>query len=143
MSVRYMQCNKSFLKEQEAAYGATAHIGREKPSRSKTMSKTIRFQVALAAVVLFAGTVSFAQSAGEATYKAKCQMCHGAKGMADTGAGKAMKVKPATNPEVKALSEEKMIDAVEKGTGKMQAYKGKLTDAEIKDAVSYFRTFSK
>src|SRR5438876_9145189 len=43
---------------------------------------------------LLAGDVGFAQSAGEATYKAKCQMCHGAKGLADTPAGKSMKVKP-------------------------------------------------
>ena len=42
---------------------------------------------------------------GEATYKAKCQMCHGATGMADAGAGKAMKVKPATDPDVKKMSE--------------------------------------
>lgn len=107
------------------------------------MTVRIRFVVTLAAVLCLAGAVGFAQSAGEATYKAKCQMCHGAKGMADTGAGKAMKVKPITDPEVKALSEAKMIDAVEKGMGKMQAYKGKLSDAEIKDAVSCFRTFSR
>ena len=28
-------------------------------------------------------------------------------------------------------------------SGKMQAYKDKLTDAQIKDAVEYFRTFTK
>ena len=80
---------------------------------------------------------------GADTYKAKCQMCHGATGMADSGAGKAMKVKPATDPDVKNMSEEKMIAAVTNGMGKMQAYKGKLTDAQIKDAVAYFRTFAK
>jgi cytochrome c6 len=107
------------------------------------MTVRIRFVVTLAAVLFLAGAVGFAQSAGEATYKAKCMMCHGAKGMADSPAGKAMKVKPITDPEVKALSEAKMIAAVENGMGKMQGYKGKLTDAEIKDAVSYFRTFAK
>lgn len=106
------------------------------------MSKTIRFQVALAATILLAGAVGFAQS-GEATYKAKCQMCHGAKGMADTPAGKAMKVMPISDPEVKKFTEAKMIEAVQNGMGKMQPYKGKLTDAQIKDAVTYFRTFSK
>jgi cytochrome c6 len=80
---------------------------------------------------------------GQDTYKAKCQMCHGATGLADSGAGKAMKVKPATDPDVKGMSEEKMIDAVTNGMGKMQAFKGKLTDAQIKDAVEYFRTFAK
>ena len=107
------------------------------------MSNLTRNSVTAIAVLLLAGTVSFAQSSGEATYKAKCQMCHGEKGLADSGAGKAMKVKPATDPEVQKMSEAQMIDAVHNGMGKMQPYKDKLTDAQIKEAVEYFRTFTK
>jgi mono/diheme cytochrome c family protein len=107
------------------------------------MSNLSRNSVAAILVMLLAGTVSFAQSSGEATYKAKCQMCHGEKGLADSGAGKSLKVKPATDPDVKKMSEEQMIDAVRNGSGKMQAYKDKLTDPQIKDAVGYFRTFAK
>jgi mono/diheme cytochrome c family protein len=107
------------------------------------MSNTTRSLVALAAVVLLAGAVSFAQSAGEATYKAKCQSCHGAEGTPNPGIAKAMGVKPASDPSVKADSEAQMITITADGKGKMPAYKGKLTDAEIKDAVDYFRTFAK
>jgi cytochrome c6 len=106
------------------------------------MRMLFRNAVAAMVMVLLAGSVSFAQS-GEALYKSKCQMCHGEKGLADSGAGKAMKVKPATDPDVKKMSETQMIDAVRNGMGKMQAYKDKLTDAQIKDAVDYFRTFAK
>ena len=94
-------------------------------------------------VVLLAGSVSFAQSSAEALYKAKCQMCHGEKGLADSGAGKAMKVKPVTDPDVKKINEAQMVDAVKDGMGKMQPYKDKLTDAQIKDVVTYFRSFAK
>ncbi len=69
------------------------------------MSKTIQSAVALAAVVLMAGAVGFAQSSGEATYKAKCQSCHGAQGVPNPGIAKAMGVKPASDPSVKSLSE--------------------------------------
>ena len=106
------------------------------------MSNFTRNVVAAITVFVLAGTVSFAQS-GEATYKAKCQMCHGEKGLADSGAGKSMKVKPATDPDVKKMTEAQMIEAVHNGMGKMQAYKDKLTDEQIKDAVAYFRTFAK
>ena len=106
------------------------------------MSKSMRSVVALASILSVAGSVSFAQS-GEATYKAKCQMCHGATGLADSGAGKAMKVKPVTDPDVKKMSEADMIKATENGMGKMTAFKGKLSDAEIKDAVEHFRSFIK
>jgi cytochrome c6 len=107
------------------------------------MKNICRNIAAVTTVLLVAGSMSFAQSAGEATYKAKCQMCHGEKGLADSGAGKAMKVKPATDPDVKKLSEAEMITAVHDGSGKMQPYKDKLSDAQIKDAVEYFRTFTK
>lgn len=106
----------------------------------------MKTQLRLAGAVLLAvSTVvpAVAQSSGAAVYKAKCQMCHGANGMADSGAGKAMKVKPATDPDVKKMSEAQMIEAVRNGMGKMQPYKGKLTDAEIKDSVTHFRTFIK
>ena len=107
------------------------------------MSKTIRSLVALAAVVLLAGAVSFAQSSGEATYKAKCQSCHGAEGTPNPGIAKAMGVKPASDPSVKSETEAQMITITTDGKGKMPAYKGKLTDPEIKAAVDYFRTFAK
>ena len=107
------------------------------------MMNNIRSQVALAAVLSLAGVVGFAQSSGETLYKAKCQMCHGATGMADSGAGKAMKVKPVSDPDVKKLTEAEMIAATKNGAGKMPPFKDKLTDAQIKDAVGQFRTFMK
>lgn len=84
-----------------------------------------------------------AQDSGADVYKGKCQTCHGATGLADSGAGKAMKVKPATDADVKNMSEADMVKAVTDGMGKMQAFKGKLTDGQIKAAVDYFRTFAK
>jgi mono/diheme cytochrome c family protein len=107
------------------------------------MMKMIRSKVALAAVITLASSVGFAQSGGEATYKAKCLGCHGAAGLADSSVGKALKVKPVTDPAVAKMPESDMNAAVKNGMGKMQAYKDKLTDPEIKDAVSYFRTFIK
>ena len=84
-----------------------------------------------------------AQNSGADTYKAKCQMCHGASGMADTPAGKMMKVKPITDPEVKKQSEAEMIAATKNGVGKMKAFKDSLSDAQIKGAVAQFRSFLK
>jgi cytochrome c6 len=107
------------------------------------MTRKFRSVVILAALLSFAGVAGFAQSPTEALYKSKCSMCHGAKGMADTGAAKAMKVLPITDPAVKKLTEAQMIDAVRNGMGKMKPYKGSLTDAQIKDVVTYFRTFMK
>ncbi|HEY1805406.1 MAG TPA: cytochrome c [Terracidiphilus sp.] len=88
-------------------------------------------------------TTAFAQNSGEATYKAKCQSCHGAEGAPNPGIAKTMGVKPVSDPSVKALSEAQMITDTANGKGKMPAFKGKITDAQIKDSVNYFRSLAK
>lgn len=85
---------------------------------------------------------AFAQGAGADTYKSKCAMCHGADGMATGPAGKSMNVPAVTAPAFKA-SDADLIAATKSGKGKMPAYAGKLTDAQIKDAVAYMRTLQK
>jgi mono/diheme cytochrome c family protein len=94
----------------------------------------------MAAAVCLAGTMGFAQSAGEAVYKANCQSCHGSTGTPNPGIAKAMGVKPTSDPDYKKESATDMIASVKNGKGKMKAFSSKLTDAQIKDAVDYFRT---
>jgi mono/diheme cytochrome c family protein len=105
------------------------------------MTNTIRSFAMFAAAASFACAAVFAQSSGEALYKQRCLNCHGANGLAGSGVGKIMKVKPVTDPEVMKLTEPEMVQMVRNGAGKMQAYKGDLTDAQIKGSVDYFRTF--
>lgn len=92
--------------------------------------------------LLAAGTASFAQDAA-AIYKSKCQMCHGADGMADTPAGKSTKARPFNSPEVMKMSDDDLIAVTTNGRNKMPAYKGKLTDDQIKSLVAYIRTLQK
>jgi len=103
--------------------------------------KGIRFETAmLAAILLAASGTGFAQTAGQETYKAKCQMCHGATGQGDTPMGKATKTLPVSDPEVKKRSAEEMFDFTKNGKDKMQPFKDKLSDTQIREAVAYFRS---
>jgi len=102
--------------------------------------------IRIAAVVLLAASIAgpaFAQAPGADAYKAKCAMCHGADGLAATPAGKSMKVLSFKAPEMVKASDAQFIAATKNGKGKMPAYTGKLTDAQIKDVVSYIRTLQK
>jgi mono/diheme cytochrome c family protein len=54
-----------------------------------------------------------------------------------------MGVKPVSDPSVKSLSEAQMISDTANGKGKMTAFKGKLTDSQIKESVDYFRSLAK
>ncbi len=53
-------------------------------------------------------------------------------GAGDTPAGKSMKVSPFAK-----MSEADMVTIITNGKGKMPAYKGKLTDAQIKEVAAY------
>ena len=104
------------------------------------MTSTIRSLAVLAATVGLAGSMGFAQSAGEAVYKANCQSCHGSTGNPSPGIAKMMGVKPASDPEIQKLTAAQEFDAVKNGKGKMKPLSPKLTDEQIKDSVAYFRT---
>lgn len=84
-----------------------------------------------------------AQTSGADTYKAKCQMCHGADGLGQTPAGKSMKAVPFNDPQIVSKSDADLIATTNNGKNKMPAYKGKLSDAEIKAAIAYIRTLQK
>jgi cytochrome c6 len=103
------------------------------------MTKRTRSILALATMCA-ASAVGFAQSGGEAVYKANCQSCHGATGAPSLGMAKMMGVKAASDPDIKKLTPEQEFDSVKNGKGKMKPFAGKLSDAQIKDAVAYFRT---
>ena len=96
------------------------------------MTKSIRSLLVLTAAISLADT-------GEATYKAKCSTCHGSAGTPSPGIAKMMGVKPVSDPAVKALSVADMTAAVKNGKNKMKPIAG-LTDEQVKDVVSYFRS---
>ena len=84
-----------------------------------------------------------AQQTGEATWKAKCAMCHGADGIGNTPVGKNMKLRSLKSPEDIKATDAELFKDTKSGVGKMQGYAGKLTDAQINDVVSYIRTLQK
>src|SRR5271170_3171642 len=99
---------------------------------------------ATAGLLLFAGSaLSFGQSPGADTYKAKCAMCHAADGSGNTPAGKAMKAPPFDSPDVLKASDTDLVAVIKNGKGKMPAFAGKLTDPQITDVVAYIHTLQK
>jgi len=102
----------------------------------------MKIRTAISTIALLAAaSMALAQAPGADVYKTKCQSCHGAAGAPSPAIAKAMGVKPIN--EVKGTPEAKMIAVTTNGAGKMPGFKGKLTDAQIKGSVSYFRSLAK
>jgi mono/diheme cytochrome c family protein len=98
--------------------------------------------VVLAAMVFLSAVAKADAAAAEATYKAKCAMCHGPDGKAQTHTGKMMKVKDFSSEEVQKMSDTDLTSVISSGKGKMPPYKTFRAD-QVKGLVAYIRTFGK
>jgi mono/diheme cytochrome c family protein len=110
-------------------------------------SDGIRPRVVMGAFVLAALLVvvmpSRADEASEKLYKTKCAACHGSDGKGETTVGKANKMRDLGSADVQKLSDEDLTEIVTKGKGKMPAYGKSLKPEQIKDLVTYIRSFGK
>ncbi len=77
------------------------------------------------------------------TYKSKCASCHGMDGKANTAKGKELKVRALDSAEVKGMSDQKLLEVILKGKGKMQAYEKALGKEKCQALVAYCRSLAK
>jgi cytochrome c6 len=90
----------------------------------------------LSAFVLFVAGAARADEVA-ATFGTKCAACHGKDGKGDTPMGKKMGVKDLSQTKLSAAELEKAI-----GDGKppkMQSFRGKIADAEIKALAAWIK----
>jgi cytochrome c6 len=78
-----------------------------------------------------------------ALFRAKCAACHGADGKGDTGMGKVLKLRDLSSDDVQKQTDAQLTDIITNGKNKMPAYKGKISDDQIKQLVGYIRDLAK
>jgi len=83
-----------------------------------------------------------AQDATQALYKSKCQICHGPDATGSVP-GKKLGVKDFQSPEVQKQPDSELLEVARKGKGKMPAYDGKLTNAQLADLIKFMRGLAK
>jgi mono/diheme cytochrome c family protein len=98
--------------------------------------------VAFCAAMLIA-PASRAQDGAKIFADKKCASCHGVDGHANVPAGKALKTRDFSLPDVMAESDSDLATVIAKGKNKMPAYEKQLKDAEIKSLVTYLRSLGK
>ena len=84
-----------------------------------------------------------AQTGGEALYKPKCAVCHGADGKGETAVGKANKIRDLGSADVQKQSDDELAGVIGNGKSKMPAYGKGLKPEQIKDLVAYIRSLKK
>lgn len=80
-------------------------------------------------------------------YNSKCASCHGKDGKGNPAMAKMFKVEPAvldlTTKAVQDKKDEELNALTANGKGKMPAYKGKVSDADIAALTAHIRSFVK
>jgi cytochrome c6 len=70
-----------------------------------------------------------------------CASCHGKDGSGNTAMGKKLGVKDYTKSQ--SFSDAEAANVITNGKGKMKAYKGKLSDADVRALVAWVRSLKK
>ncbi|WP_242337331.1 MULTISPECIES: c-type cytochrome [Anaeromyxobacter] len=94
-------------------------------------------RIAVALVVLAAAAVARAEGVAPAEIFAKrCAACHGKDGKGNTPMAQKLGAKDLTTL---TTSEADIAKTIENGKGKMTAFKGKMTEAEIQAVAKYVK----
>jgi mono/diheme cytochrome c family protein len=95
-----------------------------------------RFVLAALAVLVTAGVAAADAPVAADIFAKRCAACHGKGGKGDTPMAQKLGAK-----DISALpgSEADIQKAIESGKGKMPAFKGKITDAEIASLAKYVK----
>ena len=102
---------------------------------------TLSLLAALA--VLFASTLSFANSPGETVFKKNCVMCHGPDGTGKTKMGQKLGAADLSSSDIQSLSDEALAQTVRNGKGKMPSFDKTLSPDEINQVIQHVRTLRK
>src|ERR1700683_653884 len=108
----------------------------------KTCTTILGRCLALLTLSLICVPVMRGQSEGAKLYEAKKgASCNGPDGRGNTPAGKALKARDFSSPDVQAQTDAQLSEIVTTGKNKMPAYK--LPEAQITELVAYVRELGK
>lgn len=84
-----------------------------------------------------------ADSPGEAIFKTKCVLCHGADGMGNTPLGKQLQAANLHSKDVQKKTNAELHKVIHDGQTNMPAFADQLTDQQIDQVIKYVRSFGK
>jgi cytochrome c6 len=97
----------------------------------------------IALFLLSSIAIASAEDAGKNIFTSKCAICHGADASGKTAMGKALNIADLHSAAVQKMSDADLKNVITNGKNKMPAFKGKLTDAQIGDVITYIRSLAK
>jgi cytochrome c553 len=106
-------------------------------------------KIMLFTTVLFSATLVAQANNSKANWLTHCAMCHGKRGQGNTPAGRMLGAPDFRDSKVQAsFTDEQAFKAIKDGIQKddrmkMKSFSNELTDTDIRELVSFLRTFKK
>lgn len=82
-------------------------------------------------------------SPGAATFKSKCELCHGADGTGNTTLGKQLQAANLHSKDVQKKSNAELHKTIHDGNGNMPPFADQLNESEIEQVIHFVRSFAK
>jgi len=108
-------------------------------SAAETASLICLVCVALSSILPAAS----AQDISASLYKTKCALCHAPDGSGSGPVGTQLNAPNLRLRSAQALTNDQWTQIIEDGKGKMPAFKGRLSDEQIKQVVTYLRELTR
>ena len=91
----------------------------------------------------FCPTATAQASSGAATFKSKCQLCHGADGAGDTTLGKQLQAANLRSKDVQKKTDAELHKVIHDGNGNMPPFADQLGDDQITQVIRFVRALGK
>ena len=105
--------------------------------------KYLAVTVISAAMLCFATWPVQGAENGEAIYKERCAVCHGADASGHTGMGKMYKLRDLKSPEVQKMTDTQLYALIAHGKDKMPAFENTLGKQKIDAVIAHLRELAK
>src|SRR5215469_10975138 len=94
-------------------------------------------------LLLSFAALAAAENPGKAVFASKCALCHGPDGKGNTSIGKSLQIADLHSADVQKLTDDDLKTVITNGKNKMPPFKGKLTDEQVLQVISYIRELGK
>jgi cytochrome c551 len=117
-------------------------ISSERPRNPSVPLKLKLICISCAALSFIMLPIS-AQDTAASLYKTKCALCHAPDGSGSGPVGTQLNVPNLRLRQAQAQTSDQWTQITENGKGKMPAFKGRLSDDQIRQLVTYIRELTK
>jgi len=117
--------------------------GRKLVSRTRDIQLAIPIFLLSGVFLAFCSTAAAQASSGAATFKSKCQLCHGADGAGDTTLGKQLQAANLRSKDVQKKTDAELHKVIHDGNGNMPPFADQLSDDQIAQVIRFVRALGK